>query len=45
MPVYDSFEERTATEDLKRCGSLLIAAGANRAPMPLRDKVDVKKSA
>jgi predicted ATPase len=45
VPVYESFGEGTATEDLKRSARLLTAAGANRAAMPLRDKVDVKKSA
>ena len=45
LPVYESFGDGTATEDLKRSACLLTAAGANRAPMPLRDKVDVKKSA
>jgi predicted ATPase len=29
VPVYASFEERTATEDLKRSARLLTAAGAN----------------
>jgi predicted ATPase/DNA-binding winged helix-turn-helix (wHTH) protein len=45
VPVYETFRDGTATEDLKRSACLLTAAGANRAPMPLRDKVDVKKSA
>jgi predicted ATPase/DNA-binding winged helix-turn-helix (wHTH) protein len=30
VPVYESFEERAATEDLKRSARLLTAAGANR---------------
>jgi predicted ATPase/DNA-binding winged helix-turn-helix (wHTH) protein len=42
VPVYESFGDRTATEDLKRSACLLTAAGANRAAMPLQD---VKKSA
>jgi hypothetical protein len=38
VPVYESFGDATATEDLKISARLLTAAGANRAPMPLRDK-------
>jgi predicted ATPase/DNA-binding winged helix-turn-helix (wHTH) protein len=45
VPVHKTFGDGTATEDLKRSARLLTAAGANRAAMPLRDKVDVKKSA
>jgi predicted ATPase/DNA-binding winged helix-turn-helix (wHTH) protein len=36
LPVYRSFEERTATEDLKTSARLLTAAGANRAPIQLQ---------
>ncbi|KJC37094.1 hypothetical protein UP09_27955 [Bradyrhizobium sp. LTSP885] len=35
VPVYESFGDGTATEDLKRSACLLTAAGANRTPMPL----------
>jgi predicted ATPase/DNA-binding winged helix-turn-helix (wHTH) protein len=45
VPVYKTFGDGTATEDLKRSARLLTAAGANRDPMPLWDKVDSKKSA
>ena len=34
-PLYASFEDGEATEDLRRSARLLTAAGANRAPMPL----------
>jgi hypothetical protein len=45
VPVYKTFGDGTATEDLKRSARLLTAAGANRDPLPLWDKVDTKKSA
>jgi predicted ATPase/DNA-binding winged helix-turn-helix (wHTH) protein len=36
LPVYESFENRAATEDLKTSARLLTAAGENRAPIPLQ---------
>jgi hypothetical protein len=45
VPVHKTFGDGTATEDLKRSARLLTAAGASRTSMPLRDKVDMKKSA
>jgi predicted ATPase len=35
-PLYASFEDGEATEDLRESARLLAAAGANRAPMALR---------
>jgi predicted ATPase/DNA-binding winged helix-turn-helix (wHTH) protein len=36
VPLYESFEERNSTEDLKRSVRLLAEAGANRNPIPLQ---------
>jgi hypothetical protein len=37
-PIYESFEDKSATEDLKRSARLLAAATTNRPSIPLESE-------